>query len=51
MEGGKGRGRKKVHFSTVFASQAVGMRKVSEDIWVASFSELDAGLTIDLVLY
>jgi hypothetical protein len=43
--------RGKAHFRTIFASQAVGMRELYEEIWLASSGELDAGLSIDLALF
>jgi hypothetical protein len=30
-------GHKKINFSTVFAGQAVGIKEVSDDIWLVSF--------------
>jgi hypothetical protein len=36
-------GRKKIDFSTVFASQAVGITEVHDDIWLVSFMDCDLG--------
>jgi hypothetical protein len=40
-------GRKRINFSTVFAGEAVGVKEVHDDIWLASFMEYDLGY-IDL---
>ena len=32
-------GRKKINFSTVFAGQAIGIKEVHDDIWLASFMD------------
>lgn len=34
---------KKIHFSTVFAGQDVGLRQVEDDVWLVSFMEYDMG--------
>jgi putative transposase len=36
-------GRKKINFSQVFAGQAVGIKKVHDDIWLVSFMDYDLG--------
>ena len=36
-------GKKKINFSTVFAGQAVGIKKVRDDIWLVSFMNYDLG--------
>jgi len=36
-------GRRKINLSTVFAGQIVGVREVSDKIWVVSFMEYDLG--------
>ena len=36
-------GRKKINFSTVFAGQAVGIKEVHNDIWLASCMDYDLG--------
>ncbi|MAO41349.1 MAG: IS481 family transposase [Pseudohongiella sp.] len=36
-------GRRKINLSTVFAGQLVGVREVSDKIWVVSFMEYDLG--------
>ncbi len=36
-------GQKKIHFSTVFAGQAVGIKEVHDDIWLVSFMDYDLG--------
>jgi putative transposase len=36
-------GKKKLNFSTVFASQAVGIEGVHEHIWLVSFMDYDLG--------
>jgi putative transposase len=36
-------GQKKINFSTVFAGQAVGIKEVHDDIWLASFMDYDLG--------
>ncbi|MEC8858810.1 MAG: IS481 family transposase [Pseudomonadota bacterium] len=36
-------GRRKINLSTVFAGQLVGLREVSDKIWVVSFMEYDLG--------
>jgi hypothetical protein len=35
--------RKKINLSTVFASQAVGLKEVEEGIWLVSFMDYDLG--------
>jgi len=37
-------GRKKINFSTVFASQAVGIKEVHDDVWLVSFMDYDLGI-------
>jgi hypothetical protein len=34
-------GSKKIHLSTVFAGQAVGIKEVNDDIWLVSFMDYD----------
>jgi len=34
-------GSKKIHFSTVFAGQDVGIRQVEDDVWLVSFMDYD----------
>jgi putative transposase len=34
---------KKIHFSTVFAHQAVGIKEVNDGIWLVSFMDYDLG--------
>ena len=34
---------KKIHLSTVFAGQDVGLRQVEDDVWLVSFMEYDMG--------
>jgi putative transposase len=36
-------GRKKIHLSTVFAGQNVGIRQVDDKIWLVSFMQYDLG--------
>jgi putative transposase len=36
-------GKKKVHFSQVFAGQQVGIREVEDKIWLVSFMNYDLG--------
>ena len=36
-------GRKKTKFSTLFAGQAVGIKEVHDDIWLASFRIMTCG--------
>jgi putative transposase len=36
-------GRKKINFSTIFTSQAVGTKEVRDDLWLASFMDYDLG--------
>jgi putative transposase len=36
-------GKKKINLSTVFAGQAVGIKEVNDDIWLASFMDYDLG--------
>ena len=36
-------GRKKINFSQVFATQAVGIKEVHDDIWLGSFMDYDSG--------
>ena len=36
-------GRRKIHLSTVFAGQIVGVREVSDQIWLVSFMQFDLG--------
>jgi putative transposase len=36
-------GNKKIHFSTVFAGQAVGIKEVHDDIWLVTFMDYDLG--------
>jgi putative transposase len=36
-------GNKKINFSTVFASQAVGIKEQHDDIWLVSFMDYDLG--------
>jgi len=40
-------GRQKVNLSTVFAGQNVGVKEVSEKIWLVSFMDYDLGLFDD----
>jgi putative transposase len=35
--------RKKINFSAVFAGQAIGIRKVHDDIWLVSFMDYHLG--------
>ena len=36
-------GRRKISFSTVFAGQHVGIREVTDDVWLVSFMDYDLG--------
>jgi putative transposase len=36
-------GRRKINLSTVFAGQSVGIREISDQIWLVSFMEFDIG--------
>ena len=36
-------GKRKIHLSTVFADQYVGISEVAEDVWLVSFMEFDLG--------
>ena len=36
-------GRRKINLSTVFAGQNVGVKEVSDKIWLVSFMEYDLG--------
>ena len=36
-------GRQKIHLSTVFAGQNVGIKQVAEKIWLVSFMQYDLG--------
>ena len=36
-------GRKKIHLSTVFAGQKVGVKEVDDKIWLVSFMQYDLG--------
>ena len=35
--------RRKINFSTVFAGQNVGVRQVSDQIWLVTFMDYDLG--------
>jgi hypothetical protein len=37
-------GRRKIHLSTVFAGQYVGMREIADEVWFVSFMDYDLGL-------
>ena len=37
------RGNKKINFSQVYASQAVGIKEVHDEIWLVSFMDYDLG--------
>jgi putative transposase len=36
-------GHKKINCNTVFAGQAVGIKEVHDDIWLATFMDYDLG--------
>ena len=36
-------GRQKIHLSTVFAGQKVGVKEVEDKIWLVSYMEYDLG--------
>ena len=36
-------GRRKINLSTVFAGQSVGIKQVSDEIWLVSFMDYDLG--------
>ena len=36
-------GNKKIHFSTVFAGQAVGIKEALVDVWLVTFMDYDLG--------
>ena len=38
-----GIGRRKINLSTVFAGQYVGVREVTEEVWLVSFLDYDPG--------
>ena len=40
-------GRQKIHLSTVFAGQNVGIKQVADKIWLVSFMEYDLGFFDD----
>jgi putative transposase len=35
--------RQKINLSTIFAGQSVGIKQVSDDIWLVSFMDYDLG--------
>ncbi len=36
-------GRRKIHLSTVFAGQYVGIREIADEVWLVSFMDYDLG--------
>ena len=37
-------GRRKIHFSTMFAGQYLGVREIADEVWLVRFMEYDLGL-------